>query len=69
MVELAVLHTSASPTTNIHPPAKNQPHTIEAGPPGIENDNVEAMEARRPIMENEIPKTSDMAKLRLSSCL
>jgi hypothetical protein len=53
----------------IHPPARNQLQTSEAGPPGREKDKVEAIDGMRPMTENAIPKTSIMAKLRLSSCL
>ena len=49
--------------------ATNQPQTIPAGPAGIEKARVEAIEGSNPMIENAIPKTSIVVKLRRSSCL
>lgn len=49
--------------------AKNQPQTSPTGPAGIEYANVEAIDGSRPMIENAMPKTSIMLKLRLNSCL
>lgn len=59
----------ATPTTKIHPEARNQPQTIPTGPAGIEKDRVDAIEGRSPMILNAIPKTSIIVKLRRSSCL
>ncbi len=49
--------------------AKNQPQTRPTGPAGIEYVRVEAIEGSKPIIENAMPNTSIMLKLRLNSCL
>lgn len=49
--------------------AMNQPQTIPAGPAGIENASVEAIEGSKPMILNAIPKTSIIEKFRRSSCL
>lgn len=43
--------------------------TMPAGPEGIEYAKVDAIDGRRPIMLNEMPKISSGLKLRRSSCL
>ena len=59
----------ASPTTKMQPLARNQPQTNPTGPAGMEKDRVLAIEGSKPMIENAIPKTSIMLKLRRSSCL
>ena len=49
--------------------ARNQPQTIPAGPAGIENASVDAMDGSKPMILNAIPKTSIIEKFRRSSCL
>ena len=43
--------------------------TSPTGPAGIEYDNVDAIDGKRPMMLNEIPNISIMVKLRRNSCL
>jgi len=57
----------ARPTMKMKPLARNQLHTIPAGPEGSEKASVLAMDGSRPMIENAIPNTSSMVKLRLSS--
>jgi hypothetical protein len=59
----------ATETTKINIDARNQPHTIPAGPAGIEKESVEAMEGSRPMILNAMPKTSIIVKFLRSSCL
>ena len=59
----------ATPTMKINMEAKNHPHTMPAGPAGIEKDSVDAIEGRSPMILNAMPKTSIIVKLRRSSCL
>jgi len=59
----------ATPTMKINIEAVNHPHTIPAGPAGMEKARVDAMEGSKPIILNEIPKISIHLKLRRSSCV
>ena len=43
--------------------------TIPAGPAGIENDSVDAMDGKSPIILKAMPKTSIIVKFRRNSCL
>ena len=43
--------------------------TNPTGPAGMEYANVDAMDGKRPMILNAMPKTSIMVKLRRSSCL
>ena len=49
--------------------ARNHPQTMPAGPAGIENASVDAIEGSSPMILNAMPKTSIIVKLRRSSCL
>lgn len=60
---------TATPTMKMNIEAKNHLQTILAGPAGTENDNVEAIEGRRPMILNAMPNISIMVKFRRSSCL
>lgn len=59
----------ATPTMKINMDATNQPHTMPAGPAGMEKESVDAIDGRSPIILKAMPKTSTMVKLRRSSCL
>lgn len=59
----------ARPTTKMNMEAKNQLHTMPAGPDGMEYANVLAIEGSSPMILKAIPKTSIMVKFRRSSAL
>jgi hypothetical protein len=59
----------AKPTMKIPMDARNQDHTMPAGPEGMEYASVLAMDGNRPMILKAIPNTSIMVKFRRSSCL